>query len=255
MNRVWGKPEIYRNLTFYPLYLCDYSYYELIISLLSYCKDSIADKKIIHMSYLKFLLCMTDDENIPYLLCKLLSHVTKKEITVEKNMRQKVKQQPISSIDDIEDIFFVIDNQTYNQSDFETIREILLEQNGISLDLINQFDPTLEKKINKLQANVTPIEFSEEIIAFAVYMHKTPNEIENTVTFYQFKKMVERMSLKEEFEVFKPLEASGQIKFKNGMTIKNWLSHIPSRGRYDDYLMDLDKFKKENDLFKVMKEK
>ena len=255
-SNLWGNYIEYRGIKFYPLKVDEYYYYQLMLQLLSYSKNAVSDINIIHMSYLKFMLLMIQlkdnngqVENNLALLLFLLSYVTKTKLDIN-NVRFKLKQNPPKSIDDYEDIKIVINDVEINQSDFETIRQIILEQNGVSLKIINQYDPSLEEKLVYMQKGIEALDFDEEVFAFSIYMRLSLNEVKK-YTFYQFKKSMERIQLKDQDDKFKPLEVSGQISFKDGSHIPSWLSHVTEKGRYDSILVDKDKFIKDNDFMKV----
>ena len=255
-SNLWGSSIEYMGIKFYPLKVDEYSYYQLMLQLLSYSKNSIADINVIHMSYLKFMLFMIqlkDDngnvQNNLELLLKLLSYITKTKLTIN-NVRFKLRHNPPQSFDDYEDIQIIIGEKIINQTDFETIRQIILEQNGVSLKIINQYDPSLEEKLVYMQKGIEALDFDEEVFAFSIYMKLSLNEVKD-YTFYQFKKSMERIQLKDQDDKFKPLEVSGQISFKDGSHIPSWLSHVAEKGRYDSILVSKDKFIKDNDFFKA----
>lgn len=250
-SNLWGEPTEYRGVKFYPLYVDNYNTYSLMLQLLGFSKNSINDINIIHMSYLKFILFEVKYDNIDSLelLLQLLERVTKKQLTRECILF-KPKNKVIQSIDDIDNIAIKFDNVMFNQTDFDKIREIILEQNGVSLDYINQYDPTLEDKLVYTQKGIAPIDFDEEILSFSAYMKMPLNEIRK-YTFYQFKKTLSRINLLVDYQMFKPLEVSGQISFKDGSHINNWLNHEKPKGRYDSILVSKDKFIKDNDFFKA----
>lgn len=141
-------------------------------------------------------------------------------------------------------------NLLFTEQDFDQIREIILSQNGIELEYLNQFDPSLEDSLQFMHRNSNYADFEEQIFSFAAYMRTHTSDICENYTFYQFKKYIQRTGLYTEYMMMKPLELSGQIKLKHG-TIEHWLSHIPEKGRYDEILISKDKFIGENDIFKA----
>ena len=77
-------------------------------------------------------------------------------------------------------------------------------------------------------------------------MGKTIFEIEN-YTLYQFHKHFERMILLHSYNVYGPLEISGQIKSKDGSEItKHFLTPIEKQGRYSSILIEKEKFLRDN---------
>lgn len=254
---LWGEPTEYRGIKFYPLHVDEYDKYLLMLNMLGFSKNSINDINIIHMSYLKFMLFETkikdvnnqDIDNISALLI-LLENSIHTKLDIFQNIKFKLSHNPPTCVNDFTDILIEIDDVIFNQSDFDKIREIILEQNGVSLDYINQYDPTLEDKLAYVQKGIDPAEFDEQIMSFSAYMRMPLNEVKK-YTFYQFKKTLDRINLLLSCQMFKPLEVSGQISFKDGSHIDDWLDHEKTRGRYDSILVSKDKFVEENDFFKV----
>jgi hypothetical protein len=81
-------------------------------------------------------------------------------------------------------------------------------------------------------------------------MQKTVDDIKD-YTIYQFNSQLERLGILKEFELYKPLEASGQIKLQNGSEIKHYLSHIKKAGRYDGILISKEAYVEHSDIFKI----
>jgi hypothetical protein len=57
-----------------------------------------------------------------------------------------------------------------------------------------------------------------------------------------------RMTAIQEYILYKPLEASGQIKFTDGSKIKSYFSVSENVGRYDDILIHKETFMKKSAL-------
>jgi hypothetical protein len=65
------------------------------------------------------------------------------------------------------------------------------------------------------------------------------------MTIRSFNKIIERMSVFEDYKIYKIAESSGNVEFKE--PIRHWLSHIKKEGVYDDVKVNqndiTDKFK------------
>lgn len=245
---LWGIPFNFKGVDFYPIKLYDYAYYNLLQELFCVCKSASNDIDILHASYLKFRLFVSDNLlNCFKDLILLLNYVTHYQI--QSGDIDIQCEDTIKSVKDIKSISIKIKDTVFNDSDFEKIREIMLFQNGISMKVIETYDITLEEKLKYYNRKIDMPDLDEEIMAFSVIERMPLNEVKE-YTFYQFKKCMDRIMLLKEYESFKPLEVSGQISFKDGSTIKDWLCHIPEKGRYDSILIDKDKFVKENDFIK-----
>ena len=136
-----------------------------------------------------------------------------------------------------------------SESDFETLREMLLVQNGMTLKSVEEYTPELEAKLavrNRLNGEVT---FADNIFVYCSLLKKTHAEIENC-TLYQLKRQLARLNRIQEYELYKPLEVSGQISFKNGDTIKDYMHIDEPTGRYDSIRINKDDFINNNAMFK-----
>ena len=70
------------------------------------------------------------------------------------------------------------------------------------------------------------------------------------MTLYQFKQQLIEVMRLENFELYSPLEVSGQIKAKNGgQVVQNFWNHSEKEGRYASILIDRDKFMQESGQF------
>jgi hypothetical protein len=272
---IWGEPQRYKEISFYPLMIHEREQYEEFYILFTFNKDQIRDKNIAKMSYLKFLICI-----LPYvykcdiksLLIKFLGHITRcDKIEITDNISDDDKQAISDFMEMMSDkktsdidfhyefytpeqlrklrFFITINGLKFNESDFEVIREIILKQYDLDLDYIRSFDETLEENLKILRKS-NDITFEEQVFSLSAVMKLPIYEIKNQFTIYQFNKTIERLHLVEDYESFKGLESAGFIKLKKG-EIAHWLSHVPKRGRYDDLLVRKETFIKESDIFKA----
>jgi len=246
-NDIWGEPQTYKNIKLYPIKISEIKYKDLFYELFCYPKNFIPDKIIFKMSYLKYLLYVLSGwygktpSEIGNNLKDFLEYITKKdkiEILVNKE-----SDDHIINIGDVE----------LNEFDFENIREIVLEQNGLSVDYIEEYNIELEEKLKAFQNNDDP-NFDDEIFLFCSILNKTLFEIKN-YTLYQFKYQFKKMVSLIEYKSFKPLELSGQIYSKNKgeEIIKHYLRHNEKLGRYDSILVSREKYTQTSDIFKATK--
>jgi hypothetical protein len=250
---VWGLPQVYKNLEVFPIKIKDINYQYLLYKVFGQPKNYLHEKEIIKMSYLKFVLFLLQEKMNPGGsdmmgdLIALLQYCLKKEdISIDVIER--------STEGDLQTRFEVrifIDGLMFTEEDFDNLREIILEQNGIGIDYIEDYDPYLEEMLDFVNKHNKGISFADTVFAFCSILNKTVQEIEN-YTLYQFKYHMEKVFILEEFELYKPLEASGQIKLKSG-EIKSYLSASTKTGRYASVLIEKDKFIEESDIFKASK--
>ena len=261
-NDIWGKPQKYRGVDFYPIVISDTRTRELFYRYICLPKNHFTDINIIRMSYLKFILFFValkttiesgqeDDanffRNVKLVLDEFREFLTlithNKDVTIECGWNfdvEKIREQKI---------IIKIGSINFTESDFETIRELILVQNGMTLKSIEEYNPELEAKLvikNRLKGEIT---FADNIFVFCSLLKKTPAEIENC-TLYQLKHLLTRLNRIQEYELYKPLEVSGQISFKNGDTIKDYMHVEESTGRYDSIRINKEDFIKNNSMFK-----
>lgn len=261
-NDIWGRPQNYRGVNFYPIVVSDTKTRELFYRYICMPKNYLTDINIIRMSYLKFILFflsfkMTIDggqkddasffRNVNLTLKEFqefLSLVThNKDVMVECSWNfdvEKIREQKI---------VIKIGSINFSESDFETIRELILVQNGMTLKSIEEYTPELEAKLairNQARGEVT---FADNIFVFCSLLKKIPAEIENC-TLYQLKHELVRLNRIQEYELYKPLEVTGQISSKNGNTIKDYMHVDEPTGRYDSIRINKDDFINNNSMFR-----
>lgn len=251
-NDIWGHPQKYKEIEFYPLKISEAEYLELLYNVFAYPKNYIPDKQILKMSYLKFILypiqisINPEGNEIEINLIKFLKFVTKKE---NIDISWSVLNEDKISLDNII-IKINIDGREFYEDDFDNIREIILEQNGVGIDYVEQYNPELEKKLLLMKKNEQTTNFSDEVFIFCSLMRKTINEIKD-YTLFQFKSQFEHLMILKDYELYKPLEASGQISFKNGGEIKHYLTGSKKSNRYDSILIRKDNYLNSSDIFKL----
>ncbi len=245
-NDIWGEPQIYKNIKLYPIKISEIKYKNLFYELFCYPKNFIPDKTIFKMSYLKYLLYVVSN------------WYGKKSIEMVENLELFLKH--VTKIDNIkmlidkdERIIINIDDIELNEFDFDNLREIILEQNGLSIDYVEQYNPELEDKLKFFQNDDDP-DFDDEIFLFCSILNRTLFEIKD-YTLYQFKYQFRKMVSLIEYKSFKPLEISGQIYSKNKgeEIIKHYFRHDKKSGRYESILIDKQKYTQTSDIFEATK--
>jgi hypothetical protein len=249
MNDVWGKPQIYKEIPFYPLKIYQQKQYDIISRYLTIFHQQYQDKKIARASYLKFLLLILqslpefESVDIYLTLRKLLRFITRsKNVDILFNVKDEMDLESYS-------FFIYINGIKLNETDFENVRELILEQNYINFDHIQQFDSTLEENLLIIYKGKT-ITMPEYIFSFSAKMQILPEDIKNKYTIYQFYNTIQRLQLIEDYKTFKALESAGFIKMQKG-EIPHWLTHVPKKGRYDDILIPKETFIKDSEIMKV----
>lgn len=252
---IFGMPQEYKGIKFYPLKISELEMYGLVSFLLCQPKNYIPEKQILKMSYLKFLFYIVsstfDDSdaklNVIEQLKVLLSHITKSDVEVlidfNNDSFEDITINDVSIRIKVEDIIF-------EEYEFENIREIILEQSGIGIDFVEEFHPDLERSLiehNKMSGN---IEFADEVFALCALMNKTIFDLKE-YTFYQFRMQLEKSMLLEEYRIYQPLLASGEVKLTGDAKISHYLSSSKRLGRYDSIKVNKESYMKNGDIFKI----
>lgn len=274
---LFNQPQEYKDFLILPLKLRQSELYSKLISYFSLPKNHIPDKHIIKMTYFKYLLYVYEssinhslkESNQPTVdvegdLIELFSNILvakegeiskdkdgKIDIKILRLYKKNVTDRKIETYEDLNmkakieiNIGITKDNKVKNivltESDFDNIREILLEQNGSSLDFVNQYDPELEEKLVIYRKKNESATLEEQIFSFCAVMKKLPEEIME-LSFYQFNKIYKRLGILSDYKTYKGLESSGQIKFKRH-TILHWSDHVKERNRYDEILITKEAF-------------
>lgn len=245
-NDIFGLPQIYKGIKFYPIKLNQIELKEKYQRLMWHPKNYIPDRSVLRMSYLKFLFYVIqqayEDINLIEDLATLLQEVTKSE-------NVEIRYKEIKEIEDpFEKLSFriFIENSDFNEQEFDDIREIILEQNGSSLDYIESYNPELEKRLEFMNNNVS-LDLKDEIYTFCAMTGLSENEV-GELSLYQYKNRFERETMLLTYKLLKPLEISGQIQSKNKKElIAHYLTHTENaKSRYASILVDAKSFMKDS---------
>lgn len=243
---IWGYPQEYKGIKLYPIKMKETKIKDLFYKILCVPKRYIQNVDILRMSYLKFAMNMgiTANKDSPETffdeLTAFLSYVTKVDTNKITISYSGVDYRHVKW-------FIMLDEIKITESDFENIREIILVQSGLSLRFVEDYDPDLEKKLmlkNNVSATMT---LKDQVFVFCSLLNKTLPEIEE-YTLFQFKHQFMRMTAIQDYMIYKPLEASGQIKLNDGSKIKSYFSVSENVGRYDDILIHKESFMKKSAL-------
>lgn len=226
-NDIFGYPQSYRGIDFYPIKVKDVKFISSFYNIFTYPKHHIVDKKILKMSYLKFVIGQSSNpQKMTNDIQEFLEHITHKEVAVLNN------SSPSNFNFDSIAFKIIIDGIEFSENDFDDIREIILEQNGSSIEYVNEYHPELEQILLKIHSS-SDITFQDEIFTISVLMKKHVSEI-GEYTLFQLQNIMERMVVLKQFDLYQPLVVSGQITLKNDGEIKPYLYHLGKRGRYDE---------------------
>lgn len=246
------NPQEYKGVQLYPILLIDIDIYQIFVETVCIPKDFLYTKEILKMSYLKYILYFIQGRSE-------ISKESGKEVKSYKEMlevllryitKQKVVIKQI--IDDIsmDDIIFhyeiYIGEQTFYEYDFDNIRKIILEQNGKSLEYIESFNPELEKSLSFfLNQYGKSASLYDRIMIYST-ISKTDIIDMSKWTVAEFEIKEDILKKYEEWKVYRPLEASGQIELRAPNKIDNPFEHKEkSKDRYESILINADNFEKD----------
>lgn len=242
-NDIFGYPQEYKGLLLYPIKIKDTKFRTLLYQLFAQPKLYIPNREVLKSSYLKFLIYVVQssikNEDICQNLIAFMEYATQiKEIALQ------YKEVPGKEGLDSVILQLKIGEKIITEEEFDDIREIVLQQNGLTIDYVEEYNPELEAHLSFTLKNSTDITFEDEVFTFCAMMNVTMKDIEN-YTVYQFRQHFEKLLVLKEYDLYKPLLVSGQITLKTG-EIKPYLYHSTRGGRYDSIKMDVGKF--ENSL-------
>jgi hypothetical protein len=236
-NDAFGFPQTYKEVKFYPVLVKDLEYIKLFHTIFTYPKIAASyTKRLFKMSYLKFIL---QEIFVPVeMIEKYFKYATKQE-----NVKIEVWKQGEEEIVSLDDAILVLNiNETkFSEEEFEILREIILEQNGMDIDYINQYKPDLEESLEWNQKEY-PLTFNDQIFTCASLYKKTPTEI-GEWTAYQLSDLFDRAIIGKQYDIYEPLLVSGQITMKSGK-LQSYLYHKQKKDRYESILMPLEEFDK-----------
>lgn len=240
-NDIWGEPQSYKGIKFYPIKVYETDIKRLFYRILCTPKKHLQAVEYIKMSYLKFIIFtgvtvfQADNKDFEKDFTNFFSDITKRpDVFIENN---GVK------------LFLRFGDVRLTESDFDNVREMILIQNGLSLRYIEDYDPSLEEKLMQMIKMNGETTMEDQIFVFASLLKKTLPEIRD-YTMFQFKHHLSRLSALQDYNMYRPLEASGQIKLDNGAKIQGYHSLPLHEGRYDGILINKDAFIKQTGFLK-----
>lgn len=171
-----------------------------------------------------------------------------KEYTILQNEFIKLykKDKNSSDIQKIANQMEDIRNKMYNiiligSEDFDNIRQLIMIQNDIKSQ---HYDAKTEKFLYEMKAKLQDTRLSkkdngadfEDLITVVAYsIGKEVSELEN-MTIRRFNRILNIVTNKDDYYMYKQLELSGAIKMKSDLP--HWINHYKPKGRFDDILVD-----------------
>lgn len=246
---IWGLPQVYKGVEFFPIKLKEVDFQTLFYRIFQYPKNYVSNKQILKMSYLKYLLYVIDynkngdKREISEGLLNFLKYCTRSSDV--EYISEYLNNPDFDFIENVV-VKIKIDDKIFTEQDFDIIREIVLQQNGLSIEYVESFNPEFEELLTFIGGELKNTTLEDEIFSFASLMNKTIKEIED-YTLYQFKKHLHRLMFVTDYKLYNPLEVSGQIKSKTGgKLIQHYMKHLEEQKRYDSILIPKEEFLQDN---------
>jgi hypothetical protein len=234
-------PREYKGLKIYPVKIKDYYNFNVAIGCLLLDKNSIPDPKIISMTYLEYLyrLIVKDRRYISefdYLL-RLCFHLPDpKELKI--NYAYDKNEKP----------FFEIRGNIFYANDLEDIKKIICEQNLIKIEdenISKEARDTLQKAKNyRLKESGRKMAgLEDQIVCVLISTSLSLDDISN-LTIRKFSKIIERINMKLNYQIYLSASLSGFVEFKDKSFIKHWMSEVSDdNDEYAEAKIDLQDVK------------
>lgn len=237
-NDVFGLPQIYKNIKFYPIKISESKTLESFYTLMMYPKLFGATKEIIKMSYIKFMIYKENSKEgvikIQEEFEAFLSYISKTKVRLSTGIKDDTKPKSLENV--YVNIYF--GDIILNEWDFEEAREFILKQNTFSAEWVNQYHPELEQKLQKIYEK-NPINLEDQVFTIIATRGLPMLEVLN-YTLYQFKGIFNRIIVKENYDLYQPLILTYGSKTGD---MKHWLYHSEEEnGRYGSILIPVEKF-------------
>jgi hypothetical protein len=244
-----------KKLLFYPVPVRKIFYFSAVSDILLLEKNedgslSLEEKlKRISMSYLDFLFASATEENqyLPKLNVLIRLCLNKDEDESFKINMGFDKEGKAA---------LVIGDVLCNGSDFETIREIIAEQNLIDLpdesiqkELRDKLEEAERFKSKALGGGTKPGTMEDLLICVLISApFKDMNDVYN-MSIRKFRKILERIDVKMHYQIFVSASMSGMVELKDKSVLAHWTRDL-SKKRYSDVMVNPDAIAEKGGLTK-----
>lgn len=241
-SSLFGESVVYNGLTINPVRMINYRIFSYVIESFKLPKNRIPDKKILKMSYLRYLI--EEYQKKDELIISNFMLVFNLSLSPEQFESLKLVK---SNIDDLYYLTCISENDKIiiDENKFEELRLLILKINGMS-DINYSISKETEDIINKNRDDMRKMSGSSSIIdiedmidSYHVIGKFSYEEISEE-PIYKFFKNIKRLLLADNWTVYRPLELSGKIKLK--CKVEHWLSHVKEDSPYDDAGIPIEKF-------------
>lgn len=235
----------YKSLMLHPIRIRDYMDFLTLASCLTLEKNSIKDPmiamKAISMTYLEYLVSISNKENqLVGLFVGLMALVLnrKEDKDFEITFYADKTGRPLFEIDGIK----------YDSTDFDALRQIIAEQNSLDLP-----DEKIQKTVRDAMEEARRFKermnksktasFEEQILALGLFSGWDLEKIYN-MTVRKFIMGIGRANHMVMSNIYLTASMSGFVTFKDKSILRGWLADIANDDKYGDVTMSLDSITK-----------
>lgn len=250
-----GESVFYNGFRITPVKMANYRIFSYVIESFKLPKNRIPDKKILKMSYLRYLI--EEYQKTDELIISNFMLVFNLSLDDEQFENLKLVQ---SNIDGLYYLTCISEKESIiiDEYKFEELRLLMLKINGMS-DVDYSISKETEDLINKnrddmrkMGGNAQMVDIEDMIDSYHVVGKFSYSEIAEE-PIYKFFKNIKRLLLVDNWTIYRPLELSGKIKIKH--KVEHWLSHVKEDRSYDDSGIPIEKFLSGLDKNKIKNKK
>ena len=219
----------YKDLKIYPVEVMMYRYFHVFVDGLLLSKNE-GGIKVISMSYLEYILYLADEENNEqpiqnivelFKMCLKLDDV----LTIDGVIQRYKDETPRPTVEFCfreNTPFFRIMNKEYSSTDFNNIKQIICEQNGIDLpdpklhpDVLKMYKDKQEYK--RKQSKMKICSFGDQLCVVLRNTSYTKDKLLK-MTIRTFNKLLERIDLQLHYEIMTMLSPNMDKKGQDSIT-------------------------------------
>jgi len=236
----FDEPVPYKTIKLYPVKVRDYSIFYGCTPCLTLEKKSIVDIRILKMSYLEYLYTLHyENKEIDFL--SLLDGILRlcMRLPDAKIEYKFINKKPV----------FIINEQIFDSSDFNEIRDIICEQNmvevpdeSIQKEIRNKMEEARRLKARENGANNKPASFEDTMLCLVASTAMTFEQV-NELTLRKFIRLLQRVDAKLHYQIYMTAAMSGMVEFKDKSILRHWMSDLERENKNDDVLLSFDKVK------------
>jgi len=239
---LFGSFVPYNGLRIKPVKMVDYLIFSYVIQSFKLPKNRIPDKKILKMSYLRYLI--EEHQKIDEFIITNFMIVFKLSLDEEQFENLNLVK---SNIDGLYYLTCVSEKEKIiiDEYKFEELRLLILKTNGmedVDYTISKETEDIINKNrddIRRMGGSAKAIDIEDMIDSYHVVGKFSYDEIAEEPV-YKFFKNIKRLLLVDKWMIYKPLELSGKIKMKN--KVEHWLSHVKEDRAYDDAGIPIERF-------------